>query len=1068
MATRKDVTNVNIQKEEIKSTVRAEMEEHKTSAPLVSVIIPVYNGEDYVKQCVDSVLEQTYRNIEVICVDDGSEDATSGILQFLANKDDRVVFIQQKHLGVSAARNRGLKQATGKYVSFVEADDYLQEKSYEILVQNAEKKNADIVIFRANVVDKEEKILTKESATTVYYNNKKTIDALFDETGARALWTCFFKKDLLDKGSNIKFNEKINFGEDILFLFEYIPKAEKILVINDVIYNHRFGQEGSVTRLYIEDARNYFQSQLSLIAQIVSSWKKNGTLEKAEDKLVTWLTKEVYDMIGKLPSGIRSWAASETIKTIEKLELKYYCIDWKEKAHFNEIVKMAEIHNNRNLDSVEYSSGVLLKDLQLRGGAPLVSVIVLTFNAEKYIKQCIDSLLNQTYKKLEVICVDMGSTDHTVPILKYMQEKDGRLLLIEREQISISDARNTGLAQTRGKYVSFVEAEDYMQWNSYEILVQVAEKNCLDLVIFGGNAVGEVPEWIQKKLNTQYKYYENESADRIIFEEESATPFLWLHFIRRDLFERGKRICFDDSVESGADLLFQFEYIPRAESAMVIVDKLYNYRAERLSLQAESEKNRRESQYPLLMSKVIAYWKETGFLDKREDEIVTWFVCKAYHFIKSLPTEKQIQVAKQTVDIIRDNNLKYYCINGDEMGHLTELFEMAELTQDGRKRGRNSKEAVKTKNGEPMVSVIVPTYNVDEYIKQCIDSLLDQTYRNIEVICIDDGSTDDTVPILKFMQEKDDRLILIQQDHAGVSAARNKGLDAARGKYISFVDSDDFIQWNSYEILVSVAEKNQLDLIIFGGNAVGEAPEWIQKKLNTKYKYYERGTAGKVVFDEESARPFLWLHFIKRQIIEEGEKLRFNETMEMGEDQLFQFEYVPRAQSVMVLEDKLYNYRIGRNCSLMQLYEKQRMKKFDSHILLISKVIESWKKRGLLHENEDQIITWSVNLTYWSLIFFPKPFQPELARKVVNLIKEYDIKDYCIAWYEKEHWEYMKDIAEKKIDKEEEIREITQKIEQEKYQIREVLKSRAFKLGRFTTPKKDRINLDEFAKYRAK
>ena len=148
------------------------------------------------------------------------------------------------------------------------------------------------------------------------------------------------------------------------------------------------------------------------------------------------------------------------------------------------------------------------------------------------------------------------------------------------------------------------------------------------------------------------------------------------------------------------------------------------------------------------------------------------------------------------------------------------------------------------------------------------------------------------------------------------------------------MDSDDFLQWNSYEILVEVAEKYKLDLIIFGANIVGEAPEWINKKVNTVYKYYPEGTADNVIFEEESARPFLWLHFIKKELFEKGEKVRFNEKMEMGEDQLCQFEYVPRANSVMVIDDKLYNYRIGRTCSLMQLYEKQQMKKFASHITL--------------------------------------------------------------------------------------------------------------------------------------
>lgn len=365
----------------------------------------------------------------------------------------------------------------------------------------------------------------------------------------------------------------------------------------------------------------------------------------------------------------------------------------------------------------------------------------------------------------------------------------------------------------------------------------------------------------------------------------------------------------------------------------------------------------------------------------------------------------------------------------------------------------------------PLVSVIIPAYNVDQYIKQCIDSILTQTYRKIEVICIDDGSTDNTIPILEFLVQKDDRVKLIKQNHQGVSAARNKGLENAHGKYISFVDSDDFLQWNSYEILVEVAEQFKLDLIIFGANIVGEAPEWIQKKVNTVYKYYPEGTADNVVFEEESARPFLWLHFIKRTLFEDERKIRFNENMEMGEDQLCQFEYVPKAKSVMVIDDKLYNYRIGRSCSLMQLYEKQQMKKFESHLILGQNLMETWKQQDLLSKNEDQVLTWFINLTYWCIISFPKMFQPKLAKQVVDLIHKYDLKEYCIAWYEKEHLDYIKDIADKEFGEDEEIADLRAQIKREEYEIRETLRSKAFKLGQVLTKKEERLNLDEYGKY---
>ena len=248
---------------------------------------------------------------------------------------------------------------------------------------------------------------------------------------------------------------------------------------------------------------------------------------------------------------------------------------------------------------------------------------------------------------------------------------------------------------------------------------------------------------------------------------------------------------------------------------------------------------------------------------------------------------------------------------------------------------------------------------------------------------------------------------------------------------------------------------------------IGEAPDWILNKLSTRYKYYKKGTANGVVFKENSARPFLWLHFIKRDLLEKNGRVRFDESMEIGEDQLFQFSYIPKADSVMVIDDRIYNYRIGRSSSIMQLYEKQRMRKFDAHIELISKVIEDWKKKSAFEENKDLIFNWAVNLLYWHIVFFPFPFQKELAQKTLELIYKYDpdFKEYYLEEEERKNLTYLKNISKKDVDFEEESGTLKKKILKEEYEIRETLKSRSLKMGRLITPKKDRLDLSEYQKY---
>lgn len=362
------------------------------------------------------------------------------------------------------------------------------------------------------------------------------------------------------------------------------------------------------------------------------------------------------------------------------------------------------------------------------------------------------------------------------------------------------------------------------------------------------------------------------------------------------------------------------------------------------------------------------------------------------------------------------------------------------------------------------VTVIIPVFNVEKYIKQCLDSIISQTYTNLEIICVDDGSTDHSLEIIQFYSKKDSRIKVLTQEHLGPSAARNLALDNSTGKYISFVDSDDFLQWNAYEILTLVAEENDLDMIIFGGNTYpyGEGDNWIKEIQNTKYKLYKNCSAGTVIFQEKASRPFLWLHFIKRELFEKPNKIRFDEEMEIGEDQLFQFCYVPRAKSVMVIEDKLYNYRIWRNGSLMQLYKNRKIQKVESHLTLVEKIVEYWNKEHYLEVEEDNFITWAVNFLYFSMNELPMTYRKKYANKALELFEKSGFHDYLIAESEKEHYQEMREWSRWMGKETDEIEKLKKQIEQDKYEIQETIKSRAFRIGRKLTKKNQQLDLNIF------
>ena len=125
----------------------------------------------------------------------------------------------------------------------------------------------------------------------------------------------------------------------------------------------------------------------------------------------------------------------------------------------------------------------------------------------------------------------------------------------------------------------------------------------------------------------------------------------------------------------------------------------------------------------------------------------------------------------------------------------------------------------------PIVSVLVPVYNVEKYLPRCLESILQQTLSDIEVICVNDGSTDQSAQILENYAEIDKRIIVITKENGGLPSARNAALNKACGKYIGFVDSDDYIQPDMFEKLVNTAEKKSSDIVICGANIFPETPK---------------------------------------------------------------------------------------------------------------------------------------------------------------------------------------------------------------------------------------------------
>ena len=211
----------------------------------------------------------------------------------------------------------------------------------------------------------------------------------------------------------------------------------------------------------------------------------------------------------------------------------------------------------------------------------------------------------------------------------------------------------------------------------------------------------------------------------------------------------------------------------------------------------------------------------------------------------------------------------------------------------------------------PKLSIIVPVYKVEQYLHKCIDSILSQTFTDFELILIDDGSPDRCGEICDEYAAKDERIIVIHQKSQGVSAARNAGLDIARGEYIGFVDSDDWIESRMYEIMLATAKNKQVDVVICGCHLWLESEEYLCNDLMDEGEYDRKVLLRNMYESHNPLGGVLWNKIFRFDPIKE---VRFREHMQNCEDGVFIIESFFRYNSGIKLGIPFYNV-LQRNSS---------------------------------------------------------------------------------------------------------------------------------------------------------
>lgn len=405
---------------------------------LISIIVPIYNVEEYLKDCLDSIQKQTYQNYDCIMINDGSTDSSREIAEtYLV--DSRFRLINQDNQGLSAARNTGLRnlKEESSFVAFVDSDDYLNPLFLEKL---AEQISEDVDIIEGSIQSFKEGIyynlLQIHQDKLVLTTVEEKLEQLWSQGLRGSVFPKLYRKSLL----NDNFFPKGFIFEDLAVIPELVTLSKKWVKIQDVLYYYRIRENSITTKSFSE---------------------KNLDIFKIIEKF------DLFFVDADL--NVKLWAE----------RLKY--------AQLNHQYQTTVLEDNPYASKYQEKLEKLM--LQIKKyekrevTGELISIIISVSNTGSYLRQCLDSLLNQTYISFEVILLNNGSTDSSASICQEYAEKDSRFKYFEKEQDSISSSYNLGIEASKGTYITFIKSDDWVDSDYLELLYATMIEEKADIVV---------------------------------------------------------------------------------------------------------------------------------------------------------------------------------------------------------------------------------------------------------------------------------------------------------------------------------------------------------------------------------------------------------------------------------------------------------------------------------------------------------------------------------------------------------------------------------------------------------
>ena len=808
----------------------------------ISIIIPYHNVEEYIEKCLNSVKNQTFSDIEVICVNDCSEDNSQQIVQKFVNEDNRFqnINLTQKS-GQATARNEALKIATGEYIGFIDADDWVDSTMFEKLYTKANSDNTDITMCQSFLYD-DENSLTSTNDYYSLYALKNIEDKTFNFNDVSenildinvVIWNKIFKREFLNK-INARFEDGYIF-EDLPFFFYTFLNAEKVNIVWDSLYFYRQNRKNST--MLISDEKLF--DRIKMVEKTYNMLKETSFYNERKIDIISWVFNDIFH--------------------------RY--------LHLNPIF----------FEKFYYEMQTLFKQIEFNENEK--EILQEQYYGEEFFFICLNDFVtfsNYIMQKFEQYKEDLANKKSNLVEWwqKYYEKEIKNIKIAYENQIK-------------------TEKEELNNWHNDNLNKQLSEQQ---------EAYENQIKIEKEKINT----WHNENLKNRLFEQQNA------------------------------------------------------YENQIVDLKNSHQK------YLIQQKEELEAWHNNNLKQQLQSQ-AEWF-------------EKEIERRKKEVEDWHIENLQKTVSELNEK-HEADIKPIKLLVKAIRKI-RKIKNKNKKTNNQPKVSVILPIYNVGKYLTQSLDSLLNQTLKEIEIICVNDGSTDNCYEILEEYKKKDSRIKVIHTKNQGTGAARNEGLKIATGECIGFVDPDDWAKPNMFERLYNLIQEKDSDIVMFIPDGYNE-----QKKEYETYPYFCDDNFKCIPknknFSWKDLSPFkypmcVWNKLYKKELFDKY-NIDFAEGLDF-EDHKVIFGSLLTAEKIYFIPEKLYVYRFNREGSVLN--DKNR--RLIDQIEIFDIVEKIMKDTNTFDHLKQDFLTYKIHNMLYYYGDIKEEFKQEYYKKMLNSLKQMNL-----------------------------------------------------------------------------